>query len=58
MLSLSLGACWGPPSPCSGGWPGRASSQGLLDGCVRAVLLLCAPGGAVIVRASRSGEAV
>ncbi len=40
------------------GRAGLASSRGLTDGCTGAELLLCAPGGAVNMRASRSGAPV
>ena len=58
VLSLSTGACWSPSSPCAGGWAGIASSRGLLNGCTEAGLLLCVPGGAVKMQASRSGAPV
>ncbi len=40
VLSLSTGACWGPPSPCAVDWAGLASSRGLLNGYTGVELLL------------------
>jgi hypothetical protein len=60
VLSLSTGACWSPPSPCAGGWAGLALVHGVSPTGVPgpSCCCRCAPGGAVNMRASRSGAPV